>query len=743
MKLKIVLNLFLICFVIANTYAQPYAKYTTAEVFVNNQKLKNPWAGGLNACVFNTIDMNGDGIKDLFVFDKQYDSYYPGVFKMRTFINKGTAGVVDYVYEPFYERFFPSNMVSWCILTDFDCDGDEDLFTSNGPAGGVSVYTNTPVGGHPFFTITYSPLPSCIIQPGPNCYQTSLFVSNVNQPAFTDVNGDGDLDVLTFQSAANFIEYHENLGQELYGRCDTIVLKQMESVWGHVGLSSANNSAILGLRSNHTLHSGSCMVAFDEDGDGDADIINGDILGNNLLYLHNNAISPGINDSIDVQDSLFPFNGTPVHYLTFPSPYLFDADNDGIEDLLVSSCTESQSENYHNNLFYKNTGTNINHNFQFSKERFLTDEMIDVGSGAFPVLFDVDGDGKKDLLIGNNGYFIQDTAVGHQESAVAFYKNITSGTCPKFTLVTNDFANLQSFMLQGVYPAFADLDGDTDFDMIIGNKQGNLYYFTNNGNNQFTLAPNGINYQNIDVGNNSTPQLVDVDLDGLVDLLIGEQGGKIYYYRNTGTAGNPVFTYVTNTFGGINVTNLAFTFVGYSVPLLFNDNGTQKFLAGSESGYLYLYDNITGNLGGNFNLVSSFAYNIFEPSRVAPAMADLNNDSQPEIITGCFAGGLSFYSKSLPGCTTGLEESNARTSLIIYPNPAASWIVVEKKTNNSDPLLIEVYDMPGKLVLKENITGNKKSINVESLTKGVYILKATNGTTNYTQKISIHRNEDK
>ncbi len=724
--------------------AQLYVKSTKPEVWVGSQKLKNAWAGGLNSTTFNTIDLNGDGIKDLFLFDKQSESYYAGVYKIRTFINKGTTGVPDYEYDPYFERFFPGNMTNWCLLVDYDCDGDEDIFTSTGQSSNVNVYTNNPINGNPNFTLTYSPLKSCIIQPGPNCFQTNLFVTTVNQPALVDVNGDGDLDVLTYQSAANFIEYHENLAQELYGRCDTIVLKQLSSIWAHVGLSPNSNTAILGQRSAH-LHSGSCMVAFDDNGDGDVDVINGDILGHNLLYLHNNAIVPGVNDSIDMQDSLFPVTGTPAIYVSFPSPYLFDADNDGIKDLLVSSCSETQSENYHNNLFYKNMGDNINYNFQFVKERFLTDEMIDVGSGAMPVFFDVDLDGKKDLLIGNNGYFIQDTLAGHQESAIAYYRNTTSGACPKFTLGTNDFANLQSYMLEGIYPAFGDLDGDGDSDMLIGNKAGNLYYFQNiaaAGNPaQFTLAVGGINYQSIDVGTNSTPQLVDVDLDGLVDLLIGELFGKIYYYHNTGTATNPVFTYVTNNFGGISITNAAYTFYGYSVPFLFNDSGTQKLLVGSESGYLFLYDNVTGNLGGTFNLISSNAYGIFEPSRVSPAMADLNNDGQPEIITGCFAGGLSFYSKSLPGCVTGIEEINEASPVTIYPNPAIDKIVIENKTKGA--MSMEVYDMPGKLIMEQSITDNKKSITISSLKNGVYIVRITTGLKSYIQKIVVQSNENK
>ena len=747
MKNKTLLLMAASFFINVAAFAQPYAKSVKPQVFVNGIALNNAWAGGLNSTSFNTIDMNGDGIKDLFLFDKQFESAYSGVYKMRTFINNGTSNTVDYHYDPFYERFFPSNMVSFCILKDYDCDGDEDIFTYNKTSSGVDVYTNNPIGGNPNFTLTYSPLPTCIFQPNPPCFQTSLFVSGVSQPIFADVNGDGDLDVLTFQSAANFIEYHENLAQELFLRCDTFVLKQLDDQWGHVGLSPFSNTAILGFR--HGLHSGSCMIGYDEGADGDIDIINGDLLGNNLLYLNNNALIPGVNDSINFQDSLFPLSSTAVDYVTFPSPYLFDADNDGVEDLLVSSCSEKQSENKNNNLFYKNTGNNAIHNFQFIKKGFLTDEMIDAGCASNPVFFDADGDGKKDLIIGNDGYFIHDSTVanGHLESSLTLFKNTSTGACPRFDWITNDYSSLQTYQLLSIFPAFGDLDGDGDDDMLIGNEAGNLYYFKNTSPPfnpaQFSLAPNGVNYQNIDVGKNSTPQLIDVDFDGLIDLLIGEQLGRIFYYHNTGTASNPVFSFVTNSFGGVFVTNTAFSTFGYSTPCMFLDNGIQKLLVGSEKGNVFLYDNITGNLGGTFNLVSNSAYGVFEPPRVVPAIADLNSDGLPEIVAGNFAGGLSFYSRALPGCPTAINQHAQDFSVSIYPNPVTDRLVIEQTDLQPSQLNIDIYDLPGKLIAHHKSADRKNYINLTSASKGIYVVKITSGTSVITKKIIVQPHENK
>lgn len=721
-----------------------YAKYTNPQVIVNGQPLKNPWAGGLNSAIFNTIDLNGDGLKDLFVFDKQTGAPYRTFFKMRTFLNAGTANQVDYIYAPDYESKFPKDMAYWALLEDYDCDGSEDIFTYSN-AGGMMVYHNdyTASAGLSFSLVT-----SLVHSTYLGGSYANLYVSNANHPVLKDVNGDGDVDVLTFTLLGGAIEYHENYSMEMYGNCDSLVFVQRRQCWGHVGLSPQSNKAIFNpsdclffthndsANRNSNLHSGSCMIGYDQNGDGNLDLINGDILGNNLLYLENSGV-PGISDSITSQDTLFPFYDSPAIYNTFPAPYCFDADNDGVNDLVISSCSEQYSENYNNNMFYKNVGTNTNHQFHFIRNRFLTDEMIDVGSGSNVTFHDVDGDGKQDLLVGNYGYFTPDTSSngGHQESAIAYYRNTTTGTTPEFTWITSDFNNMQQYLLLGMKPTFGDLDGDGDDDMLIGNYNGNLYYFINNGAGQYTLAPNGINYQNIDVGTNSTPQLVDVNNDGLMDLLIGETFGAIYYYRNTGTAGNPIFTYVTNTFGGVNVHYDGISYYGYSVPKLYTENGQHKLLVGSERGTLFLYNNIDGNLAGTFNLVDSAAFGIHEPYRLTFDMTELNNDTFPEIVVGNFAGGLSYYSKS--SSVVIVDTNPPANEFLVYPSPASETLTFEFKDKREHSGSFSLFDATGRLVVQNNFKGLKKTIPIKSIRQGTYTLRVTDVDNTYIRKVFI------
>ena len=54
-------------------FAQTWRRNASVPVQVENYFLANPWMGGLNAPQFSNIDVNGDGVKDLFVFDRQGD----------------------------------------------------------------------------------------------------------------------------------------------------------------------------------------------------------------------------------------------------------------------------------------------------------------------------------------------------------------------------------------------------------------------------------------------------------------------------------------------------------------------------------------------------------------------------------------------------------------------------------------------------------------------------------------------
>ncbi len=73
-------------------------------------------------------------------------------------------------------------------------------------------------------------------------------------------------------------------------------------------------------------------------------------------------------------------------------------------------------------------------------------------------------------------------------------------------------------------------------------------------------------------------------------------------------------------------------------------------------------------------------------------------------------------------CTVGLDNPlNTESKTIIYPNPVKDYLNIESEEIISK---IEILDIEGRLLIKkENINNINYSTNLDSLSKGVYILK--------------------
>jgi len=716
--------------------AQHYERDLSIPAVVFGNTLKLAWAGGLNTPIFSEIDLNKDGITDLFSFDKDGN-------RISTYINHGTAGQFDYEYAPEYISKFP-HLHDWALLADYDCDGNPDIF-SYSEQGGIMVWHNDyTVGGGLSFSVFDSLLHT---QYSP-WFNGNIFVSAVNLPAIEDIDGDGDLDVLTISNSGSFVEFHRNSAMQLNGTCgiDSFFIDPVMA-WGHFGLSPFSNTALLNImkpaggggnepaemafESARSAHSGSCMLAVNWDGDSMMDLVNGDILGNNLLYLENE----GTPDSAMMvsYDSLFPSYNDAVNLVTFPHAHYFDVDNDSIRDLVVSPCTANNTENVDNVWYYKNFGTNDSASFVHLKNTLFTDEMIELGSGANIRFFDADGDGLQDILAGNYGYF---SPFGYYSSRLAYFRNTGTASSPAFQLITSDYATLGNYFLSAIYPCFGDLDGDGDDDMLVGLEDGSLVLFTNNPSGsvadfQFSTP----NYQNIDVGAYSAPQLADVNQDGNNDLLIGNAAGKISYYENTGTAASPVFTFITDTFGGIDVVQYPFNVNnGYSVPHLIDSAGKLTMLVGSARGTIFLYDSINNNLSGNFHLVDSMYENIYEPARITFDLTDINNDGLDDILAGNYAGGMTFYTR-IPPVSTGLDQADAPDAGI-YPSPANDKIFIA--FNGSDLQgRISIFNISGSEIISVPLVKARTEISCSTWTPGIYFVKIVDGNAVINRKIVI------
>lgn len=699
---------------------------------------KMPWAGGMDYCQYANIDLDFDGVEDLFVFDRTCN-------KVLTFLQKGATGVSDFEYAPEYESLFPTDLRDWALLVDYNCDGLKDIFTYR--LGGAKVYLNkgNETEGH-LFEVTVPILRTFIY--GAEAYMSFL---PIDVPSIVDVDGDGDIDVLTFGLPGTTVEYHKNMSMELYGTCDSLKYETRNVCWGLFKEDGATNVVSLwdtltepcrseDLTEESPLtrphehfdrqdrHAGSSLLALDMDNSGVMDLIIGDISYNNLTLLMNSGEVVNANSGMESQDNSFPSTSTAVDIPVFPAAFHVDLNNDGKRDLMVSPASRVGSENVESNWSYLNTGEDLAPNFTFDKPNFLQGEMIDVGSSSLPVFFDHNGDGLNDLLVSALGQY--NPAGASPISKISLYVNTGTSEAPVFTFVTDDYQGLST---KGIgsslafYPTFADLDGDGDEDMILGEYTGYCYFLENTGGagnpaifNTFLPLANSEGTAIFD-GTFTYPNLVDLDRDGDHDLVIGKRNGKLSYYKNTGV-GTYNFEFVTSEFGGVDVSGESIE--GHAITQFVEVDGEYQLIVGTKSGYLYYYDDIEANLTGTFHLVDVSLDNINIGTYSAPAVANLNGNNRFEMVLGNRRGGVDFF-ESAAVSNIGLSNLEALKTINVFPNPATNKVNLDLGSLNSKQLeavLVTVTDLTGKTLLSFQPQANQFQIDVSQFAKGAYII---------------------
>lgn len=710
----------------------------TIDITKNGKLLETPFMGGLNAAQFSTMDLNFDGTSDLVVFDRSDD-------KLMTFINEGTTDSVDYRYAYEYEKQFPE-ISSWMLLRDFDGDGKKDIFCSANI--GIRVYKNvsTVMGGLDFelyenLIISYQGFGQTV----DSSKFFNLYVSRVDLPAIVDVDADGDLDVLTFGVLGSYVEYHRNMSMEDYGHADSMNFYMKNACWGYFSETGTNSNRLnfndtcfYNVYNPQSRHAGSTVLAFDNDNDQVMDLLLGDVSFRNVVLAENGGAIPNDNASIVSQDTSFPSYDVPIDLELFPAMFLEDVNNDGLKDLICSPNIDDLVENTESVLFYKNTGTNSAPVFEFVQNNLIQDEAIETGERSNVSFFDHNGDGLMDMIVSSYGYFIKPTK--SYESKLTLYENTGTATNPAFTFITDDYQNIQSLGLGlGLYPTFADVDGDNDVDMMLGNSEGKIHLLTNTagfGNTAvFTLTTQDVQDNLatvIDVGQFSTPQLFDYDNDTDYDLIIGEKNGVINYYENIGTTTAPSFAFITDTMGAVRVrepwdVNGAST--GYTTPFFFEQSGVRYMATGGEQGEVYIYTTIDPNDPTTPFVMDDTLVRKREIGKYTTThLLDINNEGNLDLFMGNIRGGVaSFYSGD--DVTSITYESETKLNINVFPNPAQNelHLVINGNYNNQTPLVGTIYSTSGQVMNQFSPKQNGETIiDVNNLAKGVYIIKLNN-----------------
>ena len=247
-----------------------------------------------------------------------------------------------------------------------------------------------------------------------------------------------------------------------------------------------------------------------------------------------------------------------------------------------------------------------------------------------------------------------DVLIGNNAGNLILYRNVGTAAAPSFTLAGTNLYGLSS-VTNYSKPTFGDFDGDGDLDLLVGNSAGSRFFFRNVGTAaapSFTLAGTnlyGLSYS----GNFTAPSFGDIDGDGDLDIVSGSSLGTLVVHRNVGTATAPSFTLVgTNPFG--------LTGVGtYAAPTLvdLDGDGDLDIVAGSNSGSYFVFRNVGTATAPSFTLLGTNPFGFVQAgASQSPVFADIDGDGDLDMLVGHATGTLTLYRNSPPppAAPTGL-----------------------------------------------------------------------------------------
>ncbi len=537
---------------------------------------------------------------------------------------------------------------------DIDGDGDIDVVSGSGDPteGKVSWYEN--VDGIGSFGLEHIVNDSVI---------------TIDAVSVADIDGDGDMDVLSGGGFNSPLGWYENLNsQGQFGPLRTIANSGIDnSVYavdidndGDLDVVSNSGDKVswyqnidgqgnFGPRQiiNDYVSSLYAIFPADIDGDGDIDVVSG-------YYSDSN---PAIvwNENLDGAGNFGPPQDVNTDSLIIASLYCADVDNDGDFDILFAS---EDRIGFHENI--DGAGN-------YGPQQFFT---INVDSPRYIDIADIDGDGYLDVL-----------SASFNDGEIAWYKKgVGNGDYGIQRTISKK--NYAAFCVQGV-----DMDGDGDIDALFSTDFLVAWQENLDGNGNF--GPKNIIFEDITGPSVREVNAADIDGDGDLDIIYASfMAMELIWQENLDGQG---------TFGQPNIIYNAFGFAPISIDMAdINNDGDIDILCSSlgvfgEDGATW-FENLGGGVFGSPELISLDTYYI--------EGADIDGDDDVDVIATNRIDNKIVWFENLDGLGNFSSEKNI-TSNLIYPLTAYSADL--DNDGDLDVISSSYYDQ--KIVWYENLDG--------------------------------------
>lgn len=305
----------------------------------------------------------------------------------------------------------------------------------------------------------------------------------------------------------------------------------------------------------------------------------------------------------------------------------------------------------------------------------------------------------------------------------------------------------------GAYPQIADWNEDGLIDLLVGDTNGKISLFLNNGSaGNPQLTSQGfikVGAADLDVGERASPVVVDWNNDGKKDLVVGDDDGYVRLYLNSGTNKDPKFA--SFTYIKMNSTNLKTSYSASPEVCDLDGDGNKDLVISDYSGYVYFYRNTSTDGNPTFTtqerLMAGNNYMHSNSSYARIDVVDWDEDEDLDILVGEFDAYVNlFLNTSNPSAIAEPPtETPGEFSLSQnYPNPFNSSTMIYYRLPQPTQVNLSIFNLSGQvvavLVNEQKLAGvHVATWEASGVSSGIYLINLTTDRFSETRKCVIQK----